>query len=82
MLMKVVIALVVWVALASPAWAYTLPAPELMGQFLALAAWAGVAFASMLMYPVYAATRYFWGRAEPKAAPQAQPAADSKNEQG
>src|SRR5262249_46167176 len=70
--LKVAFALLVSLLLASPARAYTLPGPEFLGQFLALAAWAFVAFASVLLYPVYAILRFF--RGDKPATPPATPA--------
>ncbi len=77
-LLKTVLALLVCLTVAGDAMAYTLPSPEFFGQFLALAGWAFVAFASMLLYPVYALLRYFRGpRPKPPAAPPETPAPDA-----
>jgi hypothetical protein len=59
---KVTFALLVSLLLAGEARAYTVPAPEFIGQFMALATWVFVAFASVLMYPVYALLRFFRGK--------------------
>src|SRR5262249_16169713 len=58
--------------LASPGRAYPLPGPEFLGQFMALAAWVFVAFASVLLYPVCAILRFF--RGDKPATPPATPA--------
>lgn len=79
LLVKLTVAMVAWLLFAGHAAAYTLPAPEVMGQFLALVAWAGVAFTSMLLYPVYAISRFIWGRPASKPA-EAPPVGDGKNE--
>jgi hypothetical protein len=56
---KMAFVLLVSLLLVGEARAYTLPAPEFIGQFMALATWVFVAFASVLMYPVYALLRFF-----------------------
>jgi hypothetical protein len=70
--LKVAFALLVGLLLVSPAQAYTLPGPEFLGQFMALATWVFVAFASVLLYPVYAILRFF--RGDKPTPPPATPA--------
>ena len=65
--LKAAFALLACLLLAENALAYTVPAPELVGQFMALAGWAAVAMGSVLLYPVYAVTRWFGGKAQPEA---------------
>jgi hypothetical protein len=66
---KAVLGLLACLILAGDAKAYTLPAPEFIGQFMALAGWAFVAFASMLLYPVYSVMRFFSGKRVEEASP-------------
>lgn len=56
-------AIVAWLLAANPALAYLGPGVglEFAGYFMALLATVGVAFLSVLLYPIYAIIRFFRG---------------------
>ena len=57
----IVAALALVLVAAQPAMAYVGPGPEMMGYFLSMMAWVGVAFLSFLSWPIYALLRRLRG---------------------
>jgi hypothetical protein len=70
-------ALLVVLLAADPVFAYLGPGAglEFVGYFMALLATVGVAFLSILLYPIYAVVRYFRGAPKATEAPAAEAAA-------
>jgi membrane protein implicated in regulation of membrane protease activity len=67
-------AFVALLALPGSAHAYIGPGAglEFVGYFMALLATAGMAFAAMLLYPIYAIIRFFRSKETPPTAPSPQ----------
>src|SRR5204862_520520 len=61
---KALFALLTFFLLAGDAAAYVVPGvgPDFFAQFVGLIMWLGVAFSSLLLWPVYAVLRRFRGR--------------------
>ena len=74
----IVMTMILLLGAAEPVFAYVGPGAglEYAGYFMALATTVGVAFLSMLMYPIYSVIRFFRGTKAADQANLASPSAD------